>query len=254
MSDLKAAAAAAGGFFESESPLELPAKAADRLADQLRQRIFAGEWRTGDILPTERELVEHSGLSRASVREALRILGGEGLISTRAGRGGGSAVRLPTHDVIGRSVRLFIRGRRSGIDALVEAREAIEPSVSQLAARHRTDEDLAQLEAIQQRLSRSRTNRRAFLRANIDWHLAVAQASHNPLLIAFMTAISQEMLNWTSGEAFETEQIVEQTIRAHAQIIAAIRRQDADAASRRMQRHVASYSAVAKSTVRAKAS
>jgi len=224
------------------------AKAADMLADALRSRILAGEWAAGETLPAERDLVDSSGLSRASVREALRILGGEGLIATRAGRGGGSVVRQPTSEGIDRSVRLFIRGQRMGFSALVEAREAIEPAVSRLAARHRTEEDLERLEAIQKKLAGSR-NRTRFLRANVDWHVAVAQASHNPLLLAFMSAIAQEILAWTADEGFNTETIVAATIRSHAQIIAAIRKQDEDAAARRMTRHVASYSAVARSAL-----
>ncbi len=223
-------------------------KAADILACDLRQRILSGEWSPGEILPPERELVESSGLSRASVREALRILEVEALITTRAGRGGGSAVRHPSHEAIERSVRLFIRGHRSGLLALLEAREAIEPSVSRLAALNRTEADLAELDAIQQRLTDSLHDRATFLRANVDWHLAVAAASGNALLIGFMSAIAGEILAWTGDEALATDEIVRATIRSHAQITAAIRQRDAEAAGRRMFRHIASYSDVARST------
>ena len=71
-------------------------KAPDVLAEHLRETILRGELAEGSPLPTERELGERSGLSRASVREALRILESEGLIQTRPGRNGGASVKQPT--------------------------------------------------------------------------------------------------------------------------------------------------------------
>src|SRR5690606_27239204 len=73
-------------------PIVVP-KASDVLAERLRQMILSGQIQPGHQLPAERELVKETSLSRASVREALRILELEGLIETRRGRGGGSVVR-----------------------------------------------------------------------------------------------------------------------------------------------------------------
>ena len=77
------------------SPVFVP-KAADVLADTLREQILNGRLGVGSLLPNERELSERAGLSRTSVREALRILEVEGLIATRTGRNGGSEVVRPT--------------------------------------------------------------------------------------------------------------------------------------------------------------
>jgi DNA-binding FadR family transcriptional regulator len=217
-------------------------KAADVLAEHLRERILGGDFQEGFQLPTERQLAESSGLSRTSVREALRILEIEGLIVTRPGRGGGSAVRRPSPDSIQRSVELFIRGHRILFRSLLETREAIEPVVAQLAARNHTAEDLANMREKQNVLEASFGDRNAYLAANVQWHLAVAQASHNELLTAFMTAISQAIRAGTDIETFNSDAVRTATIRAHARIMQAIANRDSEAAARRMARHVGAYS------------
>src|SRR5271167_4326671 len=115
------------------SPVIVP-KAADVLAERLRELIVAGH-----ILPTERELVSESGLSRTSVRDALRVLESEGLIATKVGRTGGSMVTLPGRESVARSVELFVRTHGIRLDSLLECRVAVEPALARLAAIKRTD-------------------------------------------------------------------------------------------------------------------
>jgi DNA-binding FadR family transcriptional regulator len=216
-------------------------KAADVLAEHLRERILTGALAEGSPLPTERELGERSGLSRASVREALRILESEGLIRTRPGRNGGASVRQPTADSIARSVGLFVRGRRIRLKSLLETREVIEPAVARLAALNRNDEDIAALKAAQARLKASLADRVAYLEANVDWHLAVANASHNEPLIGFMTAISAVIQSATENPQLDSDEVRDQTIAAHERIQAAVVAGDPAAAERRMARHVRAY-------------
>lgn len=216
-------------------------KAADLLASQLRSQILAGEWTEGAFLPTERDLVVQSGLSRASVREALRTLEMEGLIATKAGRGGGSLVCRPTRDLLERSVSLFIRGQRVRTAALLETREALETLLAGMAALHRTGEDLALLNDLHERLNRARGDQEAFLRTNFDWHLAVVAASHNELLIGIVNAISHEMFRYTLMDRLGSDEVQGATLKSHVGIMDAIGRRDAEAARRRMGRHIGAY-------------
>src|SRR5258708_2994790 len=126
------------------SPVEVP-KASDVLAGQLRERILNGELVEGTPLPAERELVKQTQMSRATVREALRILEVQNLVRVKAGRAGGAFVQRPTTKSMANSVSMLIRGRRIKLVDLMETREALEPFCAELAARNRTDDDFAVL-------------------------------------------------------------------------------------------------------------
>src|SRR6201990_2827921 len=126
-------------------PVDVP-KASDVLARELRERILSGELAEGTALPAERELVKQTQMSRATVREALRILEVQNLIRVKAGRNGGAFVQRPTTRSMANSVGMLIRGQRIKLADLMETREALEPFCAELAARNRTDEDLAVLD------------------------------------------------------------------------------------------------------------
>lgn len=227
--------------------LDLPAisvpKAADVLAGILREKILGGALAEGADLPNERDLGLQSGLSRASVREALRILEGEGLIVTRTGRNGGSAVLRPTSATIERSVGIFIRGQNIRFEAVLETRSAIEPASARFAAKHRTDDDLQAMEQAHAKLieASGAGDLQAYVQANLDWHVQVVRASHNELLIAFITAVSKPVYVDSDVEGFNSAEVRAAVIRAHQHVMDAIRAGDGDAAERRMARHVGAY-------------
>lgn len=224
------------------SPVNVP-KAADVLAEILREKILEGQLHEGMPLPNERDLGSQAGLSRASVREALRILEGEGLIATRTGRKGGSAVLRPSSASIERSVGIFIRGQRIRLQAVFETREAIEPPSARFAALHRTDADLEEIEKCHARLVQASEagDIPAYVHANLDWHVQVVRASHNELLIAFITAISQPLYAATDLDGFNSVAVRNAVIRAHQRVMDAVQARDGGAAARRMGRHIAAY-------------
>ncbi len=220
-------------------------KASDVLAEQVRSRIRSGELGTGQSLPTERDLVLQTGLSRASVREALRILEVEGLIETRAGRSGGSRVSRPAGRELSRHLDLFIWGRDVGLEELNEVREALETVAAEGAARRRTDADLAELQAKTAAVETAVDTLPDYLAANLDWHLAVVRASHNDLLIGFMEVLSNAIHQETALDAFDSPQVRAATLKIHRSIFNAITAGDAEAARRRMARHVSEAGKVA---------
>lgn len=224
------------------TPVNVP-KAADVLAGILREKILDGQLAPGSDLPNERDLGSQSGLSRASVREALRILEVEGLITTRTGRNGGSEVLRPSIATIEKSFAIFIRGQRIRLEAVLEARAALEPPSARYAALHRTDADLEAIEACQQRIEQASDadDIGAYVKANLDWHVQVVRASHNELLIAFISAVSPSVLSVTDLEGFNSREVRTAVVRAHRRVMDAIRAGDGDAAERRMGRHVKAY-------------
>jgi len=225
-------------------PVDVP-KASDVLARELRERILSGELTEGVALPAERELVKQTQMSRATVREALRILEVQNLIRVRAGRAGGAFVQRPTTTSMASSVSMLIRGRQIKLADLMETREAVEPFCAELAARNRTDDDLTALDRANADIANPDADLPAFLQANLDWHVGVAVAGHNELLIGFMTALSQAIYAGTENPSFVDDNVRTVTQRAHKSITTAIRNRDAEAAGRRMQRHVHSYAKAA---------
>lgn len=226
------------------APITVP-KAADILANQLRDMIVSGRLSPGTYLPTERQLVSDSGLSRTSVRDALRVLESEGLITTKVGRSGGSLVTLPGREAVARSVEMFVRTHGIRLESLLECRVAVEPTLAGLAARNRTAEQLEEIEALHEDFRAAVDDVPRYKAINLDWHLAVARASGNEPLIALMEAISRPIRDAMDYQHVTTPELRRTAVAAHTKIIEAIRDQDQASAFRRMDRHVSGYRNIA---------
>ncbi|KAK50127.1 FCD domain protein [Bordetella bronchiseptica GA96-01] len=213
----------------------------DLLADALREQILSGARPSGVALPSERELTEETGLSRAAVRDALRVLESEGLIETRQGRYGGSVVKLPANDALARPVALFARARGISLQEMIEARVAIEPTIAELAALRRTPEDLQALIQATDLLQEALPHVEQFLDLNVRWYFALADACHNDLLRAFIVSIAGLILAATSREGQTPEPTRRLILQSHRRVVEAVIAGDAPAARRRMERHVAGY-------------
>jgi GntR family transcriptional regulator, transcriptional repressor for pyruvate dehydrogenase complex len=213
---------------------------ADKLAIRLRDAITSGQYLIGSSLPTERELMAEYQVSRATVREALRDLGAQGLIKVKRGRSGGSFVSSPTSNAMVNSLNLFIRGQNIRFLDLAFAREAIEPAAAAQAAISRTEEQLEKLRLLCIECERTFDDVPLFVEANVKWHLGVTEASNNPLFITFLRSISAPLHDATNLEEFDPK-TRKAVIGVHWQIFDAIRLADPDAARRRMVRHLSAY-------------
>jgi GntR family transcriptional regulator, transcriptional repressor for pyruvate dehydrogenase complex len=214
-------------------------RAADVLVAQLRDLILSGYLPVGELLPPERALVEQTGLGRVSVREALRILEVDQLIEPRHGRYGGWVVRQPGPESVARTIDVFIRGRDIDFGSLLATREAIEPACAALAARQRTDEDIRALEEHNRLLADADIPE--YLLENLRWHRAVVDATHNELLIAFMSALSSAIHAATDLGDFNSTPVRHAAHAAHESVLRAIRKGDEQAAYRAMYRHLHAF-------------
>lgn len=222
--------------------IEVP-KAADVLAEELRERICSGSLPPGAMLPPERDLVAETGLSRMTVRSALRLLETQGFVVTRPGRNGGSMVRLPGTEEVSRHLDVFIRGRSIPLEILLETREALDPMCARLAALRRTPADLDALEESNRRMAAVIEDLPTYVAENLRWHLLVARSSGNDLLISFMEAISKALHDATFVATFNSAEVRQTALRAHERVTAAIGERDLDAAERRMVRHACGFKA-----------
>jgi GntR family transcriptional regulator, transcriptional repressor for pyruvate dehydrogenase complex len=210
----------------------------DVLANHLRDGILRSDFAEGDLLPSERELVDQTGLTRGAVRGALKTLAVEGLIETRHGRFGGSVVTLPGQQSMATAIGRFVQGRKLSLRTLQETREALEPFLAHMAAQRRTQDSLRELKALHGELLASVEDFHEFASINVKWHNAVAKASGNELLAAVLYALSHGVHVATSTEEYDTVETRKQVIRIHAKINDAIEAGNAELAERGMRQHM----------------
>ncbi|CAM2890690.1 FadR/GntR family transcriptional regulator [Saccharomonospora xinjiangensis] len=149
----------------------------DQVIEQLRAAVRQGEWAIGERIPTEVELAATLGVGRNTVREAVRALAHSGLLEVR--QGDGTYVRA-TSEVSGALRRLC----GSRLREALQVRRILEVEAARLAAAERTDDDLERLRALLDERDRlwSRGDLDAFARADVEFHIAMVEASHNSVL------------------------------------------------------------------------
>lgn len=190
--------------------------------ESLRTAIEQGQWPIGTRLPVEANLSEALGVSRNTVREAVRVLVHVGMLETR--QGDGTYVRA-TKDA-GETLRRIARAQ---LGDQLEVRIMLETEASRLAARRRTESDLVAMTNALDARARARDNLAARIRHDEAFHHALVAASHNPALTElydyFAHAVSRTI------ESTETEpDLPEPSQEDHELLLAAIRRQDEEQA------------------------
>lgn len=215
-------------------------KAYAHVADTLRGLVVSGALRHGDRLPTESTLAAEFGVSRATAREALRILAAEGLVVATKGAQGGTYVTRPSLDFAARllktNVALLADLDDITLDVLLEARRLIEVPAARLAARRRTDGNLVSLESSIPDDAGLRTAEARFA-SNAGFHTSLMAASGNPLLevsalpifAVLQTSLSRSRLGNGFDRRIDTE---------HREITDAIARGDEDGAEQAMAAHL----------------
>ena len=213
-----------------------------QVAEQLRDLIMTGELQPGERLPTEVELAALFGVSRASVREGLRLLMAEQQLVTVRGTKGGTFVVTPETDHISRllemNLGLLTGTDRLSIAELVESRILLETPASGLAARRHTD---AQLESMRAALvvPSSRDPRMDHAR----FHVAILRASSNRMLEVVTKPIFDVMRTRLERDAAPAG-FWEQVVIHHRQILAALEKRDERAAERTMYAHLEELASV----------
>jgi len=159
----------------------------EKVTERLAAWILGGPFVPGQLLPPEGELATRLGVSRATVREAVKTLAARGLIEVR--HGAGLLVGASTADHVGDALTLLLQRRHVGLEALLEVRQLLEVEIAGLAAERATAVDLAELEAALADLGRDARPLEAQIAAATRFHLALARATHNPVYLAFSEAV-----------------------------------------------------------------
>lgn len=211
----------------------------EKVAEQIKSMLQEGHLRAGDRLPAERDLAQRLGVSRAAVREALSALGMAGLVEVRPGEGtfvrGGDPIMTF-------AVMKGLEANTASARDMMELRHPLEGQAAYLAAQRATPEELAAMARILERVEVDLVDSAVGDEADWEFHLAIALAAHNPLLVRVMHDL-QETLRITVATArkrlFAIDGMPERICQEHRAIYDAIVARQPEAARERMFEHIA---------------
>jgi GntR family transcriptional repressor for pyruvate dehydrogenase complex len=206
----------------------------ERIVDQIERLIVAGDLKVGDQLPAERELAEQFTVSRTAVREAIKALREKGLVEIRLGRG--TFVTNGASGAVRRSLGLLLKDE-SGFTNLVEVREILEPEIAALAATRVAEENIAAMTEAVEMMETALENVEIFVEADLDFHLALAEATQNPVIPALMDSII-ELLREQRKRTGNVEGGLARGQYHHKKILEAVIQHDPLAARQAMQDHL----------------
>jgi GntR family transcriptional repressor for pyruvate dehydrogenase complex len=211
----------------------------EEVLSQLKESILLGKFKSGEKLPSERELTEDFQVSRGVIREAIRALEMTGFVELRQGPTGGAYVTDLSFDHVGNAFLDLFLANKVSIPELANVRYFIEPEVARLAALNATDEDKNRLiEASKAEFETPVTSKDRINQFQKVHHI-IAEACQNH----FYEAISKSMLGLTFEvvEAVEPDHDPLHGPGEHNQLIDAIKNGDAEAASSAMKRHMKNF-------------
>jgi len=215
-----------------------PAKVFEQIAEQIEKRILDGELKSGDRLPTERDLAEQFHASRTAVREAMKILAQKGLIEMRPGRG--TIVIDGVHEAMQNSIGLAMKlklGEVGGSDNLVEVREILETEIVALAAARASEKDIAAMHEAIMVMDASLNDADNYIAADNCFHEALAQATQNTLILILVKSIVNP-LSEQRKQIFAVEGGPQRGQMHHKHILESIVKRDPEAARAAMRAHL----------------
>jgi GntR family transcriptional repressor for pyruvate dehydrogenase complex len=210
----------------------------EQIVSQIEQRIEKGELKVGDQLPSERELAEQFAVSRTAVREAVKALREKGLVEILAGRG--TFITNGTTDKIRNSLGLLMKfGTINGDANLVEVREILEPEIAAIAATRITDEYIvAMQDAVNiMEVATASKDSETFVEADLDFHLALAEATQNPIIPALMDSVI-DLLREQRKRTGNVSGGLARGQHHHKLILDAVTKRDSQAARQAMYNHL----------------
>lgn len=218
-------------------------RASDKVVQQIREVILSGQLVPGDRLPSERELAEGFGLSRMTVRDALRVLESRGLIEIKVGAAGGAFVREPNLDLFKESLSTVIQTTQADYMELAEARKIVEIAVVDLAAQRATKKDIEALREAVESAKSALKNGESGTEYSVAFHAALARASQNYILNlmvdSFRSFFSEALQQVLTGGRVSSRGLKE-----HETIMKAVEAGDRQKARETMARHLEAFEAM----------
>jgi GntR family transcriptional repressor for pyruvate dehydrogenase complex len=208
----------------------------EQIVQQVEDSILKGQLKPGDQLPAERDLAQRFGVSRTAVREAVKILSEKGLVEAYSGRG--TFVTNGSSQAIRQSLDLMIRiNRQEGSANLAELRLVLEPGIAGLAAVRIEEPLMSTMREAVAVMERNLHDPDAYVEADLDFHLALAEAAGNPLILSLLDAIVV-LLREERARIFNVDGGPERGQFHHKRILAAVEQHDAERSREAMRAHL----------------
>ncbi len=213
------------------------------VAEQLKKKIISGEYASGDKLPVEAELCQSFGVSRITVREAMKKLSTMGLVEIKQGKG--TFVKSVDLGVFMKPLFQLVEYSEINIEAIYTARELIESGIAGLAAASRSTEDIARMENVLQniRYCYDQGDLEGCYQCDVDFHMALAKAAGNPILLAAMEVLQD--IDDACVKRYDKYLVgYEGSKKEHQDILDAVIRQDTQQAQETMRLHARNSKAI----------
>jgi len=209
-------------------------KVYEEVARQL-ERMILKKLHPGDKLPSERELSETLGVSRSSIRDAIRSLELVGLVEPR--QGSGTVVREISADTLMNPLASVLRHKMELVGELLDFRKMLEPPLAARAATHASEEELSEMEEILRRQESKLRSGELAVEEDSEFHYAIAMASGNSVVLKVLD-ILMDLLRDTRERSLQLEGRPQKSLAGHRKILAAIKKRDAEGAKAAMRRHI----------------
>jgi len=206
----------------------------DEIANQIKTLIGEGRLKPGDRLPPERELIKEFAVSRPSLREALNSLVATGFLEIKGKR---TFIRSVASESMQNPLSLLIKADTQKIFDLIEVRKALEAWGAFLAAQRATGEDIKRLEHILEEMKKAFEQGRSWEKQDADFHLGIAQATHNTIQIHIMSTI-YDLLRESVARVSKDRSKVKKLLDHHSRMFSAIKNHSPDKARERTLEHL----------------
>lgn len=207
----------------------------EEVADRIRVLILDGTFPPGRPLPPERLLAARFGVSRGSIRDALRILEMIGLLETRHGQG--TFPRELTVDRLVAPLASVMAYRQDLKDELMDVRRMFEPAVARVAAQRGTEEDFADLQRIIEAQRRKLKTDQSAIVEDSAFHATLARCTRNRVIVSIMATLN-DLLVESRAQSLRQKGRPARSLDGHEAVVTALRRRDPDGAAVAMTRHI----------------
>jgi GntR family transcriptional repressor for pyruvate dehydrogenase complex len=212
----------------------------EQIVQQIEESIVKGDLKPGDQLPAERELAQRFGVSRTAVREAVKALREKGLVEAYSGKG--TFITDGTTQAVRQSLDLMAKiGQPEGSNHLAEVRAILEPEIAALAATRIQEPELATMREAVSVMDRAGQDPEAYIEADLDFHLALAEGAANPLILSLLDSIVG-LLREQRLRIFRVPGGPDRGQIHHKRILEAVERHDSEKARHAMRAHLTQVS------------